>query len=104
MEYMRFVTVSCAIFRFRSIAKSYFRRADGVLLLYDVTCEKSFLNIREWVDMIEVKQYPPQLYGYHLTHFERSYPGIRNMYNIVIWLSVSTVTLAAFVLSKDMFI
>ncbi|XP_013769470.1 ras and EF-hand domain-containing protein [Pundamilia nyererei] len=39
--------------RFRSIAKSYFRRADGVLLLYDVTCEKSFLNIREWVDMIE---------------------------------------------------
>ena len=39
--------------RFRSIAKSYFRRADGVLLLYDVTCEKSFLNVREWVDMIE---------------------------------------------------
>ena len=41
--------------RFRSIAKSYFRRADGVLLLYDVTCEKSFLNVREWVDMIEVR-------------------------------------------------
>ncbi|XP_004591862.2 ras and EF-hand domain-containing protein [Ochotona princeps] len=39
--------------RFRSIAKSYFRRADGVLLLYDVTCEKSFLNVREWVGMIE---------------------------------------------------
>ncbi|XP_041082854.1 ras and EF-hand domain-containing protein-like [Polyodon spathula] len=39
--------------RFRSIAKSYFRRADGVLLLYDVTCEKSLQNIREWVDMIE---------------------------------------------------
>ncbi|XP_069481985.1 ras and EF-hand domain-containing protein [Ambystoma mexicanum] len=38
--------------RFRSIAKSYFRRADGVLLLYDVSCEKSFLNVREWVDMI----------------------------------------------------
>ncbi|KAM8886360.1 ras and EF-hand domain-containing protein homolog isoform 2-T2 [Spinachia spinachia] len=39
--------------RFRSIAKSYFRRAHGVLLLYDVTCQKSFLNVREWVDMIE---------------------------------------------------
>ncbi|KAF4109622.1 ras and EF-hand domain-containing protein [Onychostoma macrolepis] len=39
--------------RFRSIAKSYFRRADAVLLLYDVTCEKSFLNVREWVDIIE---------------------------------------------------
>ncbi|XP_021098404.1 ras and EF-hand domain-containing protein isoform X2 [Heterocephalus glaber] len=39
--------------RFRSIAKSYFRKAGGVLLLYDVTCEKSFLNVREWMDMIE---------------------------------------------------
>lgn len=44
----------CVFPRFRSIAKSYFRRADGVLLLYDVTCERSFLNVREWVDMIEV--------------------------------------------------
>ncbi|XP_051822413.1 ras and EF-hand domain-containing protein [Antechinus flavipes] len=39
--------------RFRSIAKSYFRKADGVLLLYDVTCEQSFLNVREWVDTIQ---------------------------------------------------
>ncbi|XP_074052776.1 ras and EF-hand domain-containing protein isoform X2 [Macrotis lagotis] len=38
--------------RFRSIAKSYFRKADGVLLLYDVTCESSFLNVREWIDTI----------------------------------------------------
>ncbi|XP_008535985.2 ras and EF-hand domain-containing protein [Equus przewalskii] len=45
--------------RFRSIAKSYFRRADGVLLLYDVTCEKSFLNVREWVDMIEDATHDP---------------------------------------------
>ncbi|XP_012934807.2 ras and EF-hand domain-containing protein [Aplysia californica] len=39
--------------RFRSVARTYFRRADGVLLLYDVTYERSFLNIREWVDSIE---------------------------------------------------
>lgn len=51
----------CFMFRFRSIAKSYFRRADGVLLLYDVTCEKSFLNVREWVDMIEVRQHTSYL-------------------------------------------
>ncbi|KAL5012028.1 hypothetical protein ScPMuIL_010579 [Solemya velum] len=38
--------------RFRSIAKSYFRRADGVLLLYDCTYERSFLNVREWVEAI----------------------------------------------------
>ncbi|KAB0397573.1 hypothetical protein E2I00_004237 [Balaenoptera physalus] len=41
------------LLRFRSIAKSYFRRAGGVLLLYDVTCETSFLNVREWEDMVE---------------------------------------------------
>lgn len=39
--------------RFRSIAKSYFRRADGVLLLYDCTYERSFLNVREWVEAVE---------------------------------------------------
>ncbi|CAB4011765.1 ras and EF-hand domain-containing homolog isoform X6 [Paramuricea clavata] len=39
--------------RFRSIAKSYFRRVDGVLLLYDVTCESSFVNIRDWMSTIE---------------------------------------------------
>ncbi|XP_027038448.1 ras and EF-hand domain-containing protein homolog isoform X6 [Pocillopora damicornis] len=39
--------------RFRSIAKSYFRKADGVLLLYDVTCETSFINVRDWVEAIE---------------------------------------------------
>ncbi|XP_070199078.1 ras and EF-hand domain-containing protein homolog isoform X6 [Littorina saxatilis] len=52
--------------RFRSIAKSYFRRADGVLLLYDVTYERSFVNIREWVDAIEEsspKRVPIMLVG-----------------------------------------
>lgn len=41
-------------FRFRSIARSYFRKAHGVLLLYDVTSESSFLNVRAWVDQIQV--------------------------------------------------
>ena len=39
--------------RFRSIAKSYFRRVDGVILLYDVTCENSFMDVRDWLDSIE---------------------------------------------------
>ncbi|MGH0128375.1 UNVERIFIED_CONTAM: hypothetical protein FKN15_000828 [Acipenser sinensis] len=50
---LRVFVKNSVCFRFRSIAKSYFRRADGVLLLYDVTYEKSLLNIQEWVDMIE---------------------------------------------------
>jgi Ras and EF-hand domain-containing protein len=52
--------------RFRSIAKSYFRRADGVLLLYDVTYERSFLNVRDWLEAIEEgaqKQLPIMLVG-----------------------------------------
>lgn len=43
--------------RFRSIAKSYFRRADGVLLLYDCSYERSFMSVREWVDSIEASFY-----------------------------------------------
>ena len=39
--------------RFRSIAKSYFRRVDGVVLLYDVTCENSFIDVRDWLESIQ---------------------------------------------------
>ncbi|XP_063956994.1 ras and EF-hand domain-containing protein homolog isoform X3 [Lytechinus pictus] len=45
--------------RFRSIAKSYFRRADGVLLLYDCTCERSFINVRDWIEAIEEGSHKP---------------------------------------------
>ncbi|KAG1667392.1 Ras and EF-hand domain-containing [Nymphon striatum] len=38
--------------RFRSITQSYFRRADGIMLLYDCTSERSFLNVREWAEAI----------------------------------------------------
>lgn len=40
--------------RFRSIARSYFRKAHGVLLLYDVTSENSFLSVRAWVEQVQV--------------------------------------------------
>ncbi|XP_061750785.1 ras and EF-hand domain-containing protein [Nerophis ophidion] len=39
--------------KFRSISMTYFRKAQGVLLLYDVTSESSFLNIRYWLDQIQ---------------------------------------------------
>ena len=38
--------------RFRSLTRSYFRKADGVMLLFDVTCEQTFLNIRHWMECI----------------------------------------------------
>lgn len=43
---------TCGQERFRSIARSYFRKADGVVLMYDCTYERSFLNIREWMLII----------------------------------------------------
>lgn len=38
--------------RFRSIAQSYFRKADGALLAFDVSNERSFLNVRSWCDSV----------------------------------------------------
>jgi len=38
--------------RFRSLSVNYFRRADGVVLMYDVTNVDSFINVREWMDSI----------------------------------------------------
>ncbi|KAF5840580.1 Rab8/RabE-family small GTPase [Dunaliella salina] len=39
--------------RFRTITSAYYRGAMGILLLYDVTDEASFNNIRNWMRNIE---------------------------------------------------
>eukprot|EP00485_Elphidium_margaritaceum_P004880 CAMPEP_0202689270 /NCGR_PEP_ID=MMETSP1385-20130828/4571_1 /ASSEMBLY_ACC=CAM_ASM_000861 /TAXON_ID=933848 /ORGANISM="Elphidium margaritaceum" /LENGTH=217 /DNA_ID=CAMNT_0049344381 /DNA_START=59 /DNA_END=712 /DNA_ORIENTATION=- len=39
--------------RFRTITTAYYRGAQGILLVYDVTDERSFLNIRTWMRNIE---------------------------------------------------
>jgi Ras-related protein Rab-8A len=39
--------------RFRSIMTCYYRGAMGIMLVYDVTAEKSFDNIRNWIRNIE---------------------------------------------------
>jgi Ras and EF-hand domain-containing protein len=40
--------------RFRSITKQYFRKADGVVIMYDVTSETSFTNVRNWMTNVQV--------------------------------------------------
>ena len=40
--------------RFRSVTRSYFRRADGVMLLYDVTSDRSYMSVREWIEAVDV--------------------------------------------------
>lgn len=42
--------------RFRSVTRSYFRRADGVMLLYDVTSDRSFLSVRQWIEAVDVRK------------------------------------------------
>lgn len=39
--------------RFRTITTAYYRGAMGILLVYDVTDERSFNNIRNWLRNVE---------------------------------------------------
>ena len=38
--------------RFRTITSSYYRGAHGVMIVYDVTCERSFTNVKQWIHEI----------------------------------------------------
>ena len=40
--------------RFRTITTSYFRGAQGILLVYDVTDRQTFISIRNWVAQIQM--------------------------------------------------
>ncbi|NXW30001.1 RASEF protein, partial [Phaetusa simplex] len=42
-----------AVARYRSITQSYFRKAHGVLLLYDISSPSSFLSVRQWIEDIK---------------------------------------------------
>ncbi|XP_014663688.1 PREDICTED: ras and EF-hand domain-containing protein homolog [Priapulus caudatus] len=39
--------------RFRSVTKQYFRKADGVVIMYDVTSEKTLISMRHWMASIQ---------------------------------------------------
>lgn len=50
-------TLSVTIYnvrRYRSITKQFFRKADGVVLMYDITSEYSFSDVRYWLSCIQV--------------------------------------------------
>jgi small GTP-binding protein len=38
--------------RFRTIAKSYYKGAHGIILIYDVTNRKTYDNIKKWLNQI----------------------------------------------------
>ncbi|CAI2728329.1 unnamed protein product [Schistosoma spindalis] len=52
--------------RFRSVSTSFYRKADGILLVYDCTSESSFISTRDWITIIEEnagKQIPIAIIG-----------------------------------------
>ncbi|XP_031721189.1 EF-hand calcium-binding domain-containing protein 4A [Anarrhichthys ocellatus] len=41
--------------RFRSITEQYYRKADGILAMYDITQSSSFAAVRAWMDSVKEK-------------------------------------------------
>ncbi|XP_069018348.1 EF-hand calcium-binding domain-containing protein 4B [Embiotoca jacksoni] len=39
--------------RYRSITKQFFRKADGVVVMYDITAEESFTAVRQWMTSVK---------------------------------------------------
>lgn len=41
--------------RYRSITKQFFRKADGVVVMYDITAQQSFTAVRQWLTSVKVR-------------------------------------------------
>ncbi|XP_070263674.1 EF-hand calcium-binding domain-containing protein 4B [Myotis yumanensis] len=39
--------------RYRCITQQFFRKADGVIVMYDLTAKQSFLSVRQWLSTVE---------------------------------------------------
>ena len=40
--------------RFQSVTKAYYRGAQGVILMYDICQEESFIAVKSWISSIQV--------------------------------------------------
>ncbi|XP_068208115.1 EF-hand calcium-binding domain-containing protein 4B-like isoform X2 [Palaemon carinicauda] len=38
--------------RYRAITRQYYRKADCVVVMYDITCERSFLHVTDWITSV----------------------------------------------------
>lgn len=39
--------------RFRTITKSYYKKANGIIMVYDVSDENSFFNVKNWLKQVD---------------------------------------------------
>jgi small GTP-binding protein len=44
---------TCGDEKYFSITKNYFRDSQGIILVYDITSKKSFLDLSKWLDLIK---------------------------------------------------
>jgi len=49
--------------RYRSITKQFFRKADGVVVVYDITSEQTFTAVRQWLTSVQVSDSFPLSLG-----------------------------------------
>jgi len=40
--------------RFRTLTSAYYRGAHGIILVYDISDRKSFINVKEWLSEIDI--------------------------------------------------
>ena len=43
--------------RYHSVTRQLLRKADGVVLMYDVTSQESFAHVRHWLDCLQVSRW-----------------------------------------------
>ena len=41
--------------RFQSVTKAYYRGAQGIILVYDISQEESFIAVKSWISTIQVR-------------------------------------------------
>ena len=49
--------IALSVFRFRSLTTAFFRDAMGFILLFDMTNEASFMNVRNWISQLQMHAY-----------------------------------------------
>lgn len=52
-KYLYKIWDTCGQERFRAISKNYYRTADGVMVLFSLSCQKSLENVSEWIKSIK---------------------------------------------------